>query len=401
MVVILSLSRVKLTQSANKIIRNAETKEIRFCISYYYLRLLIKNKKNIVLFAKICYNNYVCIQKTGKDELNMPQNSIAIEIKNLTKFYGSNKALDDVSFSVKKGEIMGFLGPNGAGKSTTMNIICGCISPSSGSVAVGGFDVLENPKNVKKKIGYLPENPPLYLDMTVSEYLNFVYELKKVTFDRESHLQKVMERVQIYDKKDRLIKNLSKGYKQRVGLAQALIGDPEVLILDEPTVGLDPRQIIEIRNVIKSLRKDKTIIFSTHIMQEIEAVCDSVTIISNGKIVAQGSLDEINQEAGDKDKFIVGIIGNGQIAYEVIKSIPEVKQCDVSKQDKNISEFIIKQMPGTDIRISLTKELSKNDLAIASLRSASLTLEEIFIKLTNADFANIDDKEVKADDSDI
>ncbi len=331
----------------------------------------------------------------------MIENNIVIDIKNLTKFYGSNKALDNVSFSVKKGEIMGFLGPNGAGKSTTMNIICGCISPSSGSVTVGGFDVLENPKNVKKKIGYLPENPPLYLDMTVSEYLNFVYELKKVTLNREVHLKRVMERVQIYDKKDRLIKNLSKGYKQRVGLAQALIGDPEVLILDEPTVGLDPRQIIEIRNVIKSLRNDKTIIFSTHIMQEIEAVCDSVTIISNGKIVAQGSLDEINKETGDKDKFIVGIIGNSQIAYEVLKSIPEVKQCDILKQDKNISEFIIKQMPDTDIRISLTKELSKNDLAIASLRSASLSLEEIFIKLTNAEIADIDDKEVKPDDSDI
>lgn len=331
----------------------------------------------------------------------MIQNNIAIDIKNLTKSYGSNKALDNVSFSVKKGEIMGFLGPNGAGKSTTMNIICGCISPSSGSVTVGGFDVLENPKNVKKKIGYLPENPPLYLDMTVNEYLNFVYELEKVNLDREGHIQRVMERVQIYDKKDRLIKNLSKGYKQRVGLAQALIGDPEVLILDEPTVGLDPRQIIEIRNVIKSLRKDKTIIFSTHIMQEIEAVCDSVTIISDGKIVAQGSLDEINKETGDKDKFIVGIIGNGQIAYEVLKSIPEVKQCKVSKQDKNISEFIIEQMPETDIRVSLTKALSENDLAIASLRSASLTLEEIFIKLTNADFTDADEKEVKADDSDI
>ena len=329
------------------------------------------------------------------------ENSNAIEIKNLTKFYGRNKALDNVSFSVKKGEIMGFLGPNGAGKSTTMNIICGCISPSSGSVSIGGFDVLENPKEVKKKIGYLPENPPLYPDMTVSEYLNFVYELKKVTLDREVHIQRVMERVQIFDKKDRLIKNLSKGYKQRVGLAQALIGDPEVLILDEPTVGLDPRQIIEIRNVIKSLRKDKTIVFSTHIMQEIEAVCDSVIIISNGKIAAQGSLDEINRAAGDKDKFIVGIIGNSQIAYEVLKSIPEVKQCDIAKQDKNISEFIIEQMSGTDICISLTKELAKNDLAIASLRSASLTLEEIFIKLTNDGFADMNAKEVKADDSDI
>ena len=202
----------------------------------------------------------------------MPETTNAVEIKNLTKLYGGNKALSDISFSVKKGEIMGFLGPNGAGKSTTMNIVCGCISANSGSASVAGFDVLENPKAVKKRIGYLPENPPLYFDMTVEEYLSFVYDLKKVASEKEVHLKRVMERVKIYDKKDRLIKNLSKGYKQRVGLAQALLGDPEVLILDEPTVGLDPKQIIEIRNVIKELGKDRTIILSTHILQEVEAV---------------------------------------------------------------------------------------------------------------------------------
>ena len=397
MVGMLSSGRVKLIKSAIKT-KNAETK---IFVSAFFYACYREKPKKILFFLKRYAIMITYVQKEGKDEMKMSQNNIDIEIKNLTKFYGSNKALDDVSFSVKKGEIMGFLGPNGAGKSTTMNIICGCISPSSGSVEVCGFDVLENPKKVKKNIGYLPENPPLYLDMTINEYLNFVYELKKVDFDREAHLQDVMERVKIYDKKDRLIKNLSKGYKQRVGLAQALIGDPEVLILDEPTVGLDPRQIIEIRNVIKSLRKDRTIIFSTHIMQEIEAVCDSVTIISNGKIVAQGSLGEINNKAGDKDKFIVGIMGNGQTAFEVLKSIPEVKECNVLKQDKEISEFIIEQMQGTDIRVSLTQELAKNDLAIASLRSASLTLEEIFIKLTNADSAGIDEREVKTDDSDI
>ena len=335
----------------------------------------------------------------------MSENNYAVEIKNLTKSYGGNKALDNISFNVKRGEIMGFLGPNGAGKSTTMNIICGCISPGSGSASVGGFDVLENPKAVKKRIGYLPENPPLYFDMTVKEYLNFVYELKKVAFDREEHLKRVMERVQIYDKKDRLIKNLSKGYKQRVGLAQALIGDPEVLILDEPTVGLDPKQIIEIRNVIKELGKDRTVILSTHILQEIEAVCDSVTIISRGKIVAQNSIEGLTEQAGGKDKYILGVMGNGEVAYNVIKSLPEAKQCDVVKMGKKISEFIVEQMPDTDIRTGLTSALAQNDISIAYLRSASLTLEEIFIKLTNTDaiedIAQESSEEVTPDDSNI
>ena len=328
-------------------------------------------------------------------------NNNVVEIKNLTKFYGSNKALDNISFSVKNGEIMGFLGPNGAGKSTTMNIICGCISPGSGSVTVGGFDVLENPKEVKRQIGYLPEIPPLYPDMTVKEYLSFVYDLKKVNFDKEEHLRSIMESVQIYDKRDRLIKNLSKGYKQRVGLAQALIGDPEVLILDEPTVGLDPRQIIEIRNVIKDLGKNRTVILSTHILQEIEAVCDSATIISNGKIVAHGTLEEISKGTGGENKFIVGIMGSSETAYNVINSIQGVKSCTVSKKGNQKSEFVIEQTPDKDIFLSLTKELAKNNLAITELRSASLTLEEIFIKVTGSDAVNIDDKEDETDDSSI
>lgn len=330
----------------------------------------------------------------------MPENNNVVEIKNLTKFYGSNKALNDISFSVKKGEIMGFLGPNGAGKSTTMNIICGCISPGSGSVTVDGYDVLENPMEVKKRIGYLPENPPLYFDMTVKEYLNFVYELKKVNLSREEHLQDVMELVQIYDKKDRLIKNLSKGYKQRVGLAQALIGDPEVLVLDEPTVGLDPRQIMDIREVIKSLGKNKTVILSTHIMQEIEAVCDSVTIIAQGNIVAQNTLAEIGEDAGGKNRYIVGVLGNGEVAYNTIKAMPETVSCEVSRMEKNMSEFIVEHAPDTDIRLSLTSELAKNNLAIASLRGAKLSLEEIFIKLT-ASHNPIVSEEEESDDSDI
>ena len=284
--------------------------------------------------------------------------------------------LDDISFSVKKGEIMGFLGPNGAGKSTTMNIICGCISPGSGSVTVDGYDVLENPMEVKKRIGYLPENPPLYYDMTVKEYLNFVYELKKVNLSKEEHLQDVMDLVQIYDKKDRLIKNLSKGYKQRVGLAQALIGDPEVLILDEPTVGLDPRQIMEIREVIKSLGKNKTIILSTHIMQEIEAVCDSVTIIAQGNIVAENTLAEIGEEAGGKNRYILGVLGNGEVAYNTIKSMPETVSCEVSRIEKICRNLLLNKLPTQIFACHLQASLQKTILRLHHFAGQSFLLKK-------------------------
>ena len=306
----------------------------------------------------------------------------AVEIKNLTKLYGKNKALNDISFSVKKGEIMGFLGPNGAGKSTTMNIICGCISANSGSASVCGCDVLENPKLVKSKIGYLPEQPPLYYDMTVDEYLNFVYELKKVKLNQKEHLDEITDLVKISHIRSRMIRNLSKGYKQRVGLAQALIGNPEVLILDEPTVGLDPKQIIEIRNVIKQLGKSRTVILSTHILQEVEAVCDSVTIISYGRIVAQNTLDGLVEETGGKNKYILKVLGNAQEAQYALNSIENIVSVDVLKAEKGSAEFIVEQMPDTDVRGDITKVMAQNNFVIASLRSATPSLEEMFIKLT-------------------
>lgn len=313
----------------------------------------------------------------------MTQGNNAVEIKNLTKLYGANKALNNISFNVKQGEIMGFLGPNGAGKSTTMNIVTGCISANSGSASVCGCDVLENPKIVKGKIGYLPENPPLYFDMTVKEYLDFVYELKKVKGDKKKHIEEIMEKVKIADMKNRMIKNLSKGYKQRVGLAQALIGDPEVLILDEPTVGLDPKQIIEIRNVIKEIGKKRTIILSTHILQEVEAVCDSVTIISHGKIVAQDSIEGIIESSGGKDKYILAVMGDAQKAMSVLNAIDGVINVCLTGEKEEATEFIIEQRAGEDIRPLLTKALAQANLSVAQLRPASLTLEEIFIKLTN------------------
>lgn len=331
----------------------------------------------------------------------MSETNNAVEIKNVSKRYGANKALDNISFSVRHGEIMGFLGPNGAGKSTTMNIICGCISASDGSVEVCGCDVLENPLIVKKKIGYLPENPPLYFDMTVQEYLDFVYELKKVKNNKKEHLENIMELVKISDMKDRMIKNLSKGYKQRVGLAQALIGDPEVLILDEPTVGLDPKQIIEIRNVIKEIGRQRTIILSTHILQEVSAVCDRVTIISHGKIVAQNTLEGLEAEAGAKDKYLLDIIGDSDAAMNAINSMENVE----SVEKISDSSFVIKQIEGTDILNLLTKRMAECGVAIAQLKPASLTLEEMFIRLTANDASEIleieptesEEKEIESD----
>ncbi|MBQ8005944.1 MAG: ATP-binding cassette domain-containing protein, partial [Clostridia bacterium] len=209
-----------------------------------------------------------------------------IKIEHLVKNYGNFCAVDDVSFSIEEGEIVGFLGPNGAGKSTTMNMLTGYLSSSAGSVSIAGVDILEDPLRAKKMIGYLPEQPPLYMDMTVEEYLNFAYELKDCKYNRKKHLAEICEVTKISDVRKKLIKNLSKGYKQRVGIAQALINNPKVIIFDEPTIGLDPKQIIEIRNLIRNLGKDHTVILSTHILQEVQAVCDRIIIINRGKVVA-------------------------------------------------------------------------------------------------------------------
>lgn len=252
-----------------------------------------------------------------------------ITISNLTKKYGDKYALDNISFNVKKGEVLGFLGPNGAGKSTTMNIITGYISYTDGSVNIDGYDILENPIEVKKKIGYLPEIPPLYLDMVVWDYLEFVYELKKIkTEDEKSHIQQVIDMVKIDNVKNRKIANLSKGYRQRVGLAGALIGDPEILILDEPTVGLDPKQIIEIRNVIKELGKEKTVILSSHILSEISAVCDRVIIINKGKFVAEDTPKNLSDKLGDNKKMLFRISGDRKKAENILNSFDGISRSE-------------------------------------------------------------------------
>ncbi len=306
----------------------------------------------------------------------------AIEIVNLSKNYGQKKALDNISFKVKKGEVMGFLGPNGAGKSTSMNIITGYIAASDGKVYVDGIDTAENPSEVKHRIGYLPEIPPLYMDMTVLEYLFFVFELKGVKAKREPHLRKVMEKVRIYDVRNRMIRNLSKGYKQRVGLAQALIGDPDVLILDEPTVGLDPRQIMEIRDVISELGRERTVILSTHILQEVMAVCDSYTIINKGRIVATGSLEEFS--GADINSYRLRVKGKANEALKAIEDVAGIADCQVADSgERGTIDLILTALSGVDIREDIFNAFCKADMPMLSFAAFAPSLEEVFMQVIN------------------
>ena len=306
-----------------------------------------------------------------------------IEVKNLTKRYGNHCAVDNISFSVGKGEILGFLGPNGAGKSTTMNILTGYLSATDGTVTINGYDILENPNAAKASIGYLPELPPLYPDMTVKEYLNFMCDLKKCALPRQRHLAEICKVMKIEDVYNRLIKNLSKGYKQRVGMAQALIGNPPVLILDEPTVGLDPNQIIEIRSLIKTLGKNHTVILSSHILPEIEAVCDRIVIINNGKIVADDTAENQSGNLSEDHRLLVSIEGPEKEVTQLIKSISGVQDVTVmSNKATGVSDYAILTTDGADIRRDLFTRLAQRQWALLSSKSMALTLEDIFINLT-------------------
>ncbi len=307
-----------------------------------------------------------------------------IEIQNLTKEYGRIKAVDDISFNVGKGEILGFLGPNGAGKSTTMNILTGFISSTSGVVKVGGVDILENPVEVKKHIGYLPEHPPLYLDMTVNEYLDFCANLKGLPLNKwKSQKKDIMELVKITHVSHRLIKNLSKGYKQRVGLAQALVGSPEVLILDEPTVGLDPKQIIEIRNLIKALGNNHTIILSSHILPEVSAVCDRVVIINKGKIAAIDTPDNLSKALADFSRFTVTVAGPENKVKDIISHLYGVKYLETgTKINDNEYSYIVEADKDVDVRKPLFNQLAQQGFPILELKSLNLSLEDIFLQLT-------------------
>ena len=305
-----------------------------------------------------------------------------IEVQHLSKHYGDKKAVDDISFKAEDGEILGFLGPSGAGKSTTMNILTGYISSTEGKALIDGIDILEDPIKAKSKIGYLPEQPPLYLDMTVKEYLNFVYDLKKCKLPRNTHLKDICKLVKIEHVYNRIIKNLSKGYKQRVGLAQALVGNPNVLILDEPTVGLDPNQIIEIRSLIKKLGKNHTVILSSHILPEVQAVCDKIIVINEGKIVADDTEDNLSRNLSSESKLTVKIQGNKDDVLSAIKSIDGIDNYSAFKSDGDVWEYRINTKEGKDIRRDIFDMAVENGWYILELKSAELSLEDIFLKLT-------------------
>jgi ABC-2 type transport system ATP-binding protein len=308
-----------------------------------------------------------------------------IEVQNLSKSYGLIKAVDDISFTVEKGEIIGFLGPNGAGKSTTMNMITGCLSSTTGSIKVCDSDVFDDPMGAKKHIGYLPEQPPLYTDMTVTEYLNFVCDLKKVDkSEKAKQIKEIVDLVKLDNVKDRLINNLSKGYKQRVGIAQALVGGPEVLILDEPTVGLDPKQIIEIRNLIKALGKEHTIILSSHILPEVSAVCDRIIIINKGKIAAIDTTDNLTMGSTESLRFSLRVAGPKTKVQNLLESVEGISKIDFVKSTKNKeeSDFIIESKNEVDVRKPVFRALASKDYPIMELKLLNKSLEDIFLQIT-------------------
>ena len=303
-----------------------------------------------------------------------------IKIEHLAKQYGRIKAVNDISFEIHDGEIVGFLGPNGAGKSTTMNILCGYLSCSAGKAEINGMDILENPLEAKKQIGFLPEQPPLYMDMTVEEYLNFIYDLKDTTLKRDEHLAEICEVTGIAHMRKRLIRNLSKGYKQRVGIAQALIGNPSVLIFGEPTVGLDPKQIVEVRNLIRSLGKKHTVILSTHILSEVQAVCDRIIIISKGTIVANEKTEEISKAVTNVSKLTAKICGPEKEILSAIRSLAGVSSVScLGKKDLDSSTFVVESQPGIDLRKPLFNLMAANHYPIIGLEAQGLNLEDVFI----------------------
>ncbi len=308
-----------------------------------------------------------------------------IEIKNLTKFYGNNAAVKNISFTVKDHEILGFLGPNGAGKSTTMNIITGVLPSSSGQVLIGGTDIAENPSEAKRKIGYLPEIPPVYTDMKVKEYLKFVAGIKGVKgAEKKAQVEDAMNKLRIKDMENRIIGNLSKGYRQRVGFAQALLGNPEYIILDEPTVGLDPSQVVEVRNLIKSLQKDHTIILSSHILQEIQAVCERVVIISHGEIRAMDTIKHLEESMGTSLILNVTVEGNKSKISSCITAVSglgTINEVIPDGSSPNINTYKV-AIENDDMRKKIVSELVKNDFSVSEVSSDKPSLEEVFVELT-------------------
>lgn len=310
-----------------------------------------------------------------------------IEVKHLTKSYDSHPALDDLSFTIEKGRVYGFLGPNGAGKSTTMNIMTGYIGADSGEVLINGFDILKEPEKAKRSVGYLPEIPPLYPDMTVREYLSFVSELKEIPRkDSAAQVDKILSLVRLTDVSSRLIRNLSKGYRQRTGLAAAVLGFPDIIILDEPTVGLDPKQIIEIRQLIRTLSKDHTIILSSHILAEVQEICDYVLIISKGRLAAEGTPKQLEEMSRGKDTVELTIMSDPARIQSVLDSLSGIRaicwkgdtgdSCDISVEFSGDSQKICRE-------ISLA--FAREEIPVTRIYISRTTLEDIFLELTDTD----------------
>ena len=308
-----------------------------------------------------------------------------IRVENLVKSYGGTAyALDDVSFEIGEGEIVGLLGANGAGKSTTMNILTGYLSATSGRAEIAGLDILENPTEAKKLIGYLPEQPPVYPDMTVDEYLRFVYELKGCTLPRKEHLEEIMEVVKIREVRSRLIRNLSKGYRQRVGIAQALIGDPKVIIFDEPTVGLDPKQILEVRNLIRRLGKKHTVILSTHILAEVQAVCERIIIINHGRIIANARTDELTRAIESSAIYEYVIAGPSKDVAAALREVPGVSGVSSAPgREADAAAYHVETVKGADVRRSVFRVCAQHNWPILGLSTVGNDLESIFIRLVD------------------
>ena len=304
-----------------------------------------------------------------------------IEINNLVKKYGEHVAVDHLSLTVEPGKIYGFLGPNGAGKSTTMNIITGYLGATSGTVTINGHDIFKEPEEAKKCVGYLPEIPPLYVDMTVLEYLNFVAELKKLQKSlRKRYVEEAMETTGILDVKNRMIRNLSKGYRQRVGFAQAILGYPEIIILDEPTVGLDPKQIIEIRDLIKKLGEKHTVILSSHILTEISAVCDHVFIISKGKLVASDSTENLLDQMSGAQEIELTVRSEADRAKALLEEIEYVDHADL--KDAKEGSILIRAKSGNDIREEVFQLMAENHIPVLEMRTVTKSLEDVFLQIT-------------------
>ena len=318
-----------------------------------------------------------------------------IEVKNVTKKYGSFLAVDNISFTVKDGEVVGFLGPNGAGKSTTMNMITGFIEPTEGTIIVNGYDVLKKPISAKKQIGYMPEGVPLYSDLTVKEFVTYMAELKKIPRkEKREKVEKALEQTGIKDVEKKLIRNLSRGYKQRVSLAGALIGDPEVIILDEPTVGLDPKQITEIRKLIKDLGKEHTVILSSHILSEVSQICERVIIINKGRIIAIDTPENLEKKTQEKNVLLLTVEDKNNYMKNLQKDLPEMLECKLIKNnDDGTMQYMIKSDAEIDLRKNLFDILPKNNVTIFELKKAEKSLEDAFITLVDENTEKIAKKQ--------